>query len=116
MRRLHQRGRGMLDGLITDGFAALSRYHPSRPPPSWCSWRSAADRGLRHHAPKADVVLYLPVCVCGSLSPFDEGKHIDCIGMDFDLLFYPADDRRSAAVQTSQCRLRQGMEIQVEPN
>src|ERR1035437_10024404 len=36
--------------------------------------------------------------------------------MDFAQLIYPANDRRSAAVQTSQCRLSQGMKMQVEPD
>jgi hypothetical protein len=31
-------------------------------------------------------------------------------------LIHPANDRCSAAVQTGQCRLSQGMEMQVEPD
>jgi hypothetical protein len=66
---------------------------------------------------KADVVLPLPACVCGyTSSRLREGKHSDCTGRISLRLIHPANDGRSAAVQTGQCRLSQGMEMQVEPD
>jgi hypothetical protein len=66
---------------------------------------------------KADAALLLSACVCGEApSRLREGKHSDCTGTDFVQLIHPAQDRRSAAVHAGQCRLRQGMEMQVEPD